>query len=163
MDNDQLDKLEALACEAMPGPWEVQIDERPHHRGGVHHERRIATSWEHGQLKAKYPVVTTSIGIGKEKDGPPHYMVGMREEDANFIAAANPEIVLALIALARRSPAPVCAEPEDAYGLADSLYDAGYSDRKNERDYDPRATFEWQAVVDAVLAHQAAPAQPEKI
>jgi hypothetical protein len=98
-----LDKLEALAREAMPGPWEVQIDERPHYRGGVHHERRIATAWEHGQLKGKYPVVTTSVGIGKEADGPPHYMVGMREEDANFIAAANPETILNLIAQARAS------------------------------------------------------------
>jgi hypothetical protein len=115
-----LDKLEALAREAMPGPWEVQVDERPHHRGGVHHERRIATSWEHGQLKAKYPIVTTSVGIGKEKASPPYHMVGIREEDANFIAAANPETVLALIELARRALSqPVAAKGEDPYHLDD--------------------------------------------
>jgi hypothetical protein len=102
-----LDKLEALARAATPGPWEVQVDERPHHRGGAHIERRIRTSWEHGQLKAPYPVITTSVGIGAAAGGPAHYMVSLGEHDAAHIAAANPAAVLDLIALARQAD---CAE-----------------------------------------------------
>jgi len=98
-----LDKLEALARAATPGPWEVQVDDRPHHRGGAHIERRIRTSWEHGQLKAPYPVITTSVGIGAVAGGPAHYMVSLGENDAAHIAATNPTAVLELIALARQA------------------------------------------------------------
>lgn len=98
-----LNELEALARAATPGPWEVQVDERPHHRGGAHFERRIRTSWEHGQLGAPYPVITTSVGIGTAADGPAHYMVSLGEHDAAHIAAANPAAVLELIALARQA------------------------------------------------------------
>jgi hypothetical protein len=161
-----LDKLEALAREAMPGPWEVQVDERPHHRGGVHHERRIATSWEHGQLKAKYPVVTTSVGIGKEKDGPPYHMVGIREEDANFIAAANPETVLALIELARRALSqPVAAKGEDPYHLDDDdevrfPNDTGVAVIHADRYWKLRGCEDICAALDAKPA-PASPAQPD--
>lgn len=98
-----LDKIEALARAATPGPWEVQVDGRPHHRGGVHIERRIRTSWKHGQLGAPYPVITTSVGIGATAGGPARYMVGLSENDAAHIAAANPAAVLELIALARQA------------------------------------------------------------
>lgn len=98
-----LDKIEALARAATHGPWEVQVDDRPHHRGGVHIERRIRTSWEHGQLGAPYPVITTSVGVGAAAGGPAHYMVSLGEHDAAHIAAANPAAVLELIALARQA------------------------------------------------------------
>lgn len=101
-----LDKLEALARAATPGSWEVQVDERPHHRGGAHIERRIRTSWEHDQLKAPYPVITTSVGIGVAAGGPAHYMVSLGENDAAHIAATNPTAVLELIALARQAAGP---------------------------------------------------------
>lgn len=47
-------------------------------------------------------------------------------------------------------------ELDAAYKVADALYAAGYKDRHNERDYDPRKCPEWQAVVDPLI-EQAAP------
>jgi hypothetical protein len=34
------------------------------------------------------------------------------------------------------------------YNAVDALYSSGWDDRHCERDYDPRGTAEWQAVVD---------------
>ena len=35
---------------------------------------------------------------------------------------------------------------------ADDLYAAGYGDRQHGKDYDPRATLEWQRFVDQLTA-----------
>lgn len=78
-----------------PGPWQVIITEHPHHLGGKHIQRRIATVWEHGQLKAPCPVVNLSVGLGEVEGGAPIHMVSIREEDACLIAAA-PELLEAL-------------------------------------------------------------------
>jgi hypothetical protein len=48
--------------------------------------------------------------------------------------------------------------------LADALYRAGYSDKQNGRDYDPRNTEQWQAVVDALQpVRPAEPCRPDII
>lgn len=38
--------------------------------------------------------------------------------------------------------------------LADSLYDRGYRDRQNEKDYDPRASSEWSLCAISMKAGQ---------
>lgn len=40
---------------------------------------------------------------------------------------------------------------DEAHKLADALYDAGYNAKRKGKDYDPRGTDEWQAVVDNLL------------
>lgn len=50
-------------------------------------------------------------------------------------------------------------ELDEAYKLADAVYAAGYKDRHNERDYDPRKCPEWQAVVDPLI-QEATPEAP---
>lgn len=97
-----LDKLEALATAATPGEWQVIIDKHLHHLGGNHIERRIATTWEHGQLRGPMPIVNSSVGISATKDGPPQHMTHIREHDAAFIAAFNPAVALELIAEIKR-------------------------------------------------------------
>ncbi len=50
------------------------------------------------------------------------------------------------------TPAPVGVEPVPGFrALADELYARGYEDRQKERDYDPRGSDAWQAVVDAAF------------
>lgn len=73
-------------------------------------------------------------------------------------------IVLRARAYLAASPAPSAAqaqaakpmEYDDAHKLADALYAVGYDDRKKERDYDPRGSMKWQAVVDALAERPAA-------
>lgn len=44
----------------------------------------------------------------------------------------------------------------------DELYNCGWKDRNNERDYDPRGTDQWQVVLDLFRQH-AAVESPETI
>lgn len=101
LDEDALERLDGIAQAATLGPWKVQEDKHPHLLGGQHVERRIRTDWTHGQLKAPYPVVTTSIGLPAEKDGKACHMVAINEADATFIASFNPAVAQQLLRLAR--------------------------------------------------------------
>lgn len=47
--------------------------------------------------------------------------------------------------------------PDEVHKLADELYAAGYNDRENGRDYDPRARLEWADVSAAIYQAYAAP------
>lgn len=95
-----------------PGPWQVVQTKHPWfmsaqkvlgtalpERTGSHLERRIFTTWEHGQLKAPFPVVNSSHGVG-DKDGPPVQMVSMSAEVAAHIARLDPQTVSALCTMA---------------------------------------------------------------
>lgn len=94
MDTNELRKL---ASAATPGPWQVIEQETPHYLGGKHVERRIFTTWVHPQMKGFDWVVNHSVGIGKEQGGPVHHQAEIRAEDAAYIAAASPDVVLALL------------------------------------------------------------------
>lgn len=106
LDVDDLATLRDIAKAATHGPWKIHLTEHPHHRGGSHKELTIDTAWDHGQLKAPYPVVTTSVGLGREPGGPGIHMVAMRAEDANHIASFNPAVTQKLLDLAERALAP---------------------------------------------------------
>ena len=90
-------ELKRLAESATSGDWQVIETELPCRLGLPHIERRIFTAKDHPQLKAPYPVVNGSVALGTDET-PVHHMVSIRAEDAAFIAAANPDAVLALIA-----------------------------------------------------------------
>ena len=89
--------LRQLAEAATSGPWQVITDEHPHYHGGTHKERRIFTVWHHPQLKGPWGIVNNSVGIGAEKGGPARHMVSIEEKNADYIAAANPTAILALL------------------------------------------------------------------
>ena len=78
-----------------PGPWQVVIDEHPHHHGGKHVERRIFTTWDHPQLRAPDGIVNMSVGLGEAKGGPARCFVSISEPDARLIAAA-PDLLQSL-------------------------------------------------------------------
>jgi len=77
-----------------PGPWQVEVARRPHRRG-FHIETRIFTNYDDPQLKAPYPVVTGSVGIGPTGSPNPIHFVRINERDASLIADA-PAMVLCL-------------------------------------------------------------------
>jgi len=97
-----LDRLEALARAATPGPWLHRHD--PGNPPGVQHGVKLSGelgTWV-GDFLDNADRVTEGGGAG--------------ERNAAFVAAANPEQVLALIALARRAqpegeaPCDCCAD-----------------------------------------------------
>ncbi|MEG8231008.1 hypothetical protein [Pseudomonas orientalis] len=90
-------ELKRLADAATQGEWQVIETELPCRIGRPHVERRIFTVKDHAQLKASYPVVNGSVALGTDET-PVHHMVSMTASDAAFIAAANPCVILALIA-----------------------------------------------------------------
>ncbi len=96
--NAEFRALRKAAGAATPGPYKIVVDEYPHYLGGKHVERRIFTRRNHPQLKGAYPVVNGSVGLGATKDGPSQHMVRMSDEDAEYLAAASPERILALMA-----------------------------------------------------------------
>ena len=93
---NEMIELKRLAEAATRGEWQVVETELPCRIGRPHIERRIFTVKDHPQLKAPYPVVNGSIALGTDET-PVHHMVSMSADDAAFIAAANPDAVLALI------------------------------------------------------------------
>ena len=96
--------LRALAEAATRGPWQVWVTRHPFSLvrcdgstlTGEHVERHIVTVRNHPQSRAPYPIVTISVGAGID-DGPPVHKVYIRPEDADYIAAVSPEVVLALL------------------------------------------------------------------
>lgn len=84
-----------VAAEHTPGPWQVVVTEHPHHLGGKHTQRRIATAWIHGQLNGPAPVVNLSTGLGATEGASPINMVWIKEADARLIAT-SPELLDAL-------------------------------------------------------------------
>ncbi len=94
--------LRALAEAATPGPWQVVTYRTPfsitRHDGttcsGEHVGRDIATVRHHPQSHAPYPIVTLGIGVTQET---PVHFVFIRPEDADYLAAVSPEVVLALL------------------------------------------------------------------
>lgn len=96
-----LAELRRLAEDAhTSGGWEAHFIERPYPAksvpgfadfpAGAFKEWRVRTSWIHGQAKDKVSVVGLASGVG----GP---SVWLAEQDAAFIAAANPATVLSLL------------------------------------------------------------------
>ena len=92
----EFEELKRVAESATPGGWAVAEQKYPHRYMGHHIERMIVTAYDDGQLKSPYPIVTmaTGIGIGDKLINFCH----ISEEDSAFIAVANPETILALIA-----------------------------------------------------------------
>ena len=94
--------LRTLAGAATPGPWQVVTYRTPfsitRHDGttcsGEHVGRDIATVRHHPQSHAPYPIVTLGIGVTQET---PVHFVFIRPEDADYLAAVSPEVVLALL------------------------------------------------------------------
>ena len=92
--------LRARAEAATPGPWQVVTYRTPfsitRHDGttcsGEHVGRDIATVRHHPQSHAHYPIVTLGIGVTQET---PVHFVFIRPEDADYLAAVSPEVVLA--------------------------------------------------------------------
>lgn len=101
MDNQaqmpDLANLKRVAEAATQGEWQVIETELPCRIGRPHVERRIFTVKHHPQLKGPYPIVNGSVALGTD-ESPVHHMVSITASDAEFIAAANPSAVLALIA-----------------------------------------------------------------
>jgi hypothetical protein len=117
-----LDKLEALARAATPGPWQVLTDEHvTYAEAYTHKERRIFTVDQNAQLGSIYPVVNSSRGIAANRGDPPIWMVSIEQQNADFIAAANPAAVLELIAATRRAPQP-SADRAPADGAPERFY-----------------------------------------
>lgn len=96
--------LRALAEAATRGPWRVEVNRMPYSfvgqdgtpHVGEHIERHIVTVRDHPQSKAPDRIVTRSIGVGY-LDEPPISMVYIRSEDADYLAAVSPEVVLGLL------------------------------------------------------------------
>lgn len=96
--------LRALAEAATPGPWQVDITRHPYSMvrldgsfaEGEHVERWIQTVRIDPQAKAPHPIVVRSVGIAHPGE-PPIPMVHIRPEDADYLAAVSPEVVLALL------------------------------------------------------------------
>lgn len=92
----EFDELKRLADAATPGGWAVVEQKYPHRYMGHHIERMIVTAYDDGQLKSPYPIVATATGVGIGDK--PIYFCHISEENAAYIAAANPATILALIA-----------------------------------------------------------------
>ena len=96
--------LRTLAQAATRGPWCVSTTQHPFSLvrcdgstlTGEHVERHIVTVLNHPQSRAPDPIVTISVGVGLG-DGPPVSMVYIRPEDADYLAAVSPEVVLGLL------------------------------------------------------------------
>ena len=98
---------------ATSGPWRASKERQPLNDLGHktfpegvgpegnekdHHESwRIDTTWEHGQLRGPYPVVTTSYSPYFE----PNIAISIRDEDVDLIANA-PEDIFFLLELVER-------------------------------------------------------------
>lgn len=89
-------QMRALALAATQGEWQVIETEHPCRLGKPHIERRIFTLKNHPQLMAPFPVVNQSLALGTEETGNPH-IVQMSAEDAAYIAALSPPVILALL------------------------------------------------------------------
>jgi len=120
IDLAQLDKLEALARAATPGPWDIET---------VRSEGEYGTDEDGGWGFDAYAVVDSKgrpmqdslnrddSSIHTDTDGDVFYAWDeLAKRDAQFIAAANPATLLPLIALARRSlTSGAPAEPFGTY------------------------------------------------
>jgi len=116
-----LDRLEALARAATPGPWTVRLDGTcsgtwPHVDAGVDEYGDPITVTELSTSHTETEAARLSGDMpGSYEEAPHRFKLHDQQslDDAAFIAAANPEQVLALIALARR------AKPEGEVPQAD--------------------------------------------
>jgi len=96
--------LRTLAEAATPGPWQVDITRHPYSMvrldgsfaEGEHVERWIQTVRIDPQAKAPHPIVVRSVGIAHPGE-PAITMVHIRPEDADYLAAVSPEVVLGLL------------------------------------------------------------------
>lgn len=100
-------RLRAAAEQATPGPWVVHVEIVPLNEHGretfkdevangefpVEKELHVFTEWDHPQLKG--PELVVSIWNSPYFERP--HGVFIREKDAAYIAAANPQTVLALL------------------------------------------------------------------
>jgi hypothetical protein len=108
-----INKLRELASKATPGRWKVYETryayKSPRHGNighveGEHVERNICTEWTHPQLKGPVPVVGVSSGIGNVDTGVKGYtFTHIEAKDAAYIAAASPDVLLALLDVAEKA------------------------------------------------------------
>jgi len=96
-----LNKLRQLAENATPGPWQANPFQYEVHTGSMLTSYRIDTAWDHGQLKGPAPVFAPGISMRPHPVQPDELAVQevlyVRPEDAAYIAAISPDVVLALI------------------------------------------------------------------
>lgn len=100
-----LDALESLAKSATAGPWVVRTAEYTIATlvQTKHIAREIATEAIHPESQDHAPIVATVHRIAVEEWA--RYGVHMSAEDAAYIAAANPAVILALIERLREAEA----------------------------------------------------------
>jgi hypothetical protein len=94
--------MKEAAAKATPGPWKVYktpfTQTELGRAQGFKEERTsvvnaIGQAWDHPQLKAPLPIITTTHGPYYD----PQHAVKIEDEDAEFIAICNPANVSALI------------------------------------------------------------------
>ncbi len=74
-----------MSNEHTPTPWVVGERKLPYGDGTKFHtERWICTEWIHPQLKAQYPIMTVSLGVGLRGENP-YYLSHMEAENAAHI------------------------------------------------------------------------------
>lgn len=121
MDNKELDKLEALAKAATPGPWRTGSwtghCKKPSHAGGRHPgaEGNDQCVYEPVFMEGLQGIAGPEAGVvWSSYDG-----VEMSEADAAYIAAANPAAILELIRLARAGIAAPTGQQAEGRTLMD--------------------------------------------
>lgn len=125
----KLDEMLAGLEGVTPGPWEVIEEEHewslPERammghdmpaQSGEHLELRIFTAWEHPQAKSPWPVVNSSVGIGKAGE-PSIQMVWMEPAVAAHIARCDPDTMRQIITLAKQALSqPITTEVVEVRG-----------------------------------------------
>lgn len=106
--DDQIAQIRERCEKATSGPWQVIEDpyEAPDNSDqdygkivGAVAQRRIATTWIHGQLHGPFVVVNNATTILKVAGMCPAHIVHIDEGDAEFIAHAREDIPALLDAL----------------------------------------------------------------
>lgn len=127
LDAATLAALREKAEKATPGGWQFIEDAVPSRLGGSIVERTIHTAWDHGQLRGPAPIVSLGVTVGQ--DGKARYFVHIGKDDAAHIAAASPDVVLALVAEIERLR-------EDYGALEDSITKLTRTFDEHPDDYD---------------------------
>ena len=116
---------DALAAVHTPGPWAVYSHELPSYWCKPHKSNTIGMASVHPQLGAPFPVVAMAHGTAEVEGGPRQLFVSIRDADAAYIAACNPQAITALLAeldTARAGiEAAVLAERERCAALVESI------------------------------------------
>lgn len=107
------------------GEWAIYERRTPCHWGGEHEEYVIGTKHEHPQLKAPYPIVDIGQGVPPVKGDPPIPVLSIRKEHAEYIVAADPATIRALLADHDRLQAQVEQLRTEAKVASDRIQELG--------------------------------------